>query len=1548
MKHICHLDLENCKTYKYIFINILCMLNTIVSDEQTEGNITSDEHNNCPFSKIIEDIFRIHNKTSDAGIYIKNSERAKLFLSTIANVTANDNTNDTDQETLVNNIIASINRIKNNISSVNDTKLNQAIILNISDYNKNDVKTSTENSVNGVTQIKSGIEDKFDIMSLNNTSKGNNVTNMSNEVSNITTEKTNYVEILTIEPNNTNNHNTSHNIIEVLKHLMPMFNSTLTKELHNITIIERNHNRNHSFTATKNVSTIVVTYCDKENLTKANITGDETDDGLETDLKVPLDDEKDYYLEDNIEEDTSDEEDDFEKPVNVTNEVKRDILEAAEYGMQKMHELYSVLEPKLYSMGLWLDESNPARYVAAFNAPTEDAAKFSRYGYASLQAAQRLKQLTSTGEDALEGRTEEAQFPSASALRQSPLLRHCPLRAPKCPPASKRYRTHDGTCNNLNRPRWGSTMTPVQRFLAPSYSDSLQAPRRSIFGGKLPSAREISSRIHESKNVESPGITHLLMQWGQFVDHDITSSSQTRGFNGSVPRCCKNGGRGIVPKELLHPECFPIEVPPSDPFYGPRGVRCLDFVRSSPAPRDDCSLGWREQMNQVSAYIDGSPLYASSARQSDKLRLFRNGMLQYGRVQQRRPLLPPERHDELCRGGAVSTDCFKSGDARVNEQPGLVAAHIVWLRQHNRMAQELAHLNPHWSDEKIYQETRKIVGAMIQHITYREFLPIILGTEVVRLFDLELLKKGYYKEYSPKTNASPASSFSSAAFRFGHSLVQSSMVRYDRFHRPMNNNVSLHNEVTNPSNIWSMGAVDRLVLGMVNQPIQKRDEFITEELTNHLFQTPQFDFGMDLAAINIQRGRDHGVAPYTSWREPCGLSAILEFEDLFRVMPVRTVRKLESLYRHVDDIDLFTGGMSERPVVGGLVGPTFACIIAQQFSNLRKGDRFWYENGGFESSFTPAQLQQIRRISFAQVLCHTLDNIDNIQPFVFLSPDSPDNDRILCHNGVLNNFDLSAWVELNSDSNDIKKSEDEPSTQKPKRTKPTTTSTTTEKSKTTSTHPKRNEQKVSSAASVHVSHKVPPHTSSSTNKTQNVTNSKLTDKLNRTKTKDKGINNATLTVDETSTKTNLTAQKIDDKLDFKNKSRRYDDTIHLRHDMRPNKPSKKFNDYDYDEERDHDIENVQSVVINNLPHKRPYNRPIITVTENVNKYTYLINYVPRPTESWRRTTKKNYDRDVVKVTYQTYDDTYRRPNKPYYYNRRDDIADNYYYDHAKHKTNLHRTHDRENLHSSARSNEETIRTTAKSTTTDNFDTSDVKSTTENLYKLVTFGYVGNYKGNVNTKRDTNIVNSDKKETKHDVISKDFSTYVTKKPEIIYDNDKTNMRLSTFFLYETATKPYTNLHRPTRRHDENIPTQTKNKYYYIQNVLHKYPESNTTGVKTNNRKENYNHSRVGEDIEERSSANKLALLHEIESKSTSSERQRLKIKKPSSPAKTPSVAFQVIPSENSPMQWAVYEENAELPEDLPHRMPPIKTDPHALKEIPRPMNLKSLRRRPGMF
>lgn len=215
-------------------------------------------------------------------------------------------------------------------------------------------------------------------------------------------------------------------------------------------------------------------------------------------------------------------------------------------------------------------------------------------------------------------------------------------------------------------------------------------------------------------------------------------------------------------------------------------------------------------------------------------------------------------------------------------------------------------------------------------------------------------------------------------------------------------------------NLETAGSVDRLVLGLANQPCQRRDEFITEEMTNHLFQTPGFAFGMDLASLNIQRGRDHGLPPFVRWREPCGLSPIRTFEDLDKVMSPSTARKFRSLYSSVEDIDLFTAGLAERSVVGGLVGPTFACIIGQQFSNLRRGDRFWYENPESESSFTAGQLQQIRRATLAQVLCKTMDAVETIQPFVFLATDALKNRRVSCDDPAIGQLDLEFWAERSS------------------------------------------------------------------------------------------------------------------------------------------------------------------------------------------------------------------------------------------------------------------------------------------------------------------------------------------------------------------------------------------------------------------------------------------------------------------------------------------------------------------------------------------------------
>lgn len=312
---------------------------------------------------------------------MKEGEKAKLLVNKISNVTTYNNTYVSIQEELINDIIASINRIKNNISSnVNESRLNEAIIIKYPEGGDNEYafenKTDniSKNNNNITTSVVSGIEDKLDVQVKNVTSMAKNkgtTLNVEKIKDQSITNKTNYVEILTVEPNTTNNNSTSpHNIIEVLKHLMPILNGSNHNELHSVTIIERNQSKNHSVSETKNISTLVVKYCDKGNLTAESLTKDvdnqtpsinttdvtdTSDDYVDANKELPIVD-RGTVDEDYSDKDGSDYDDKHVESANSTVDENKDVLEAAEYGMRKMHELYSVLEPKLYSMGKFIHD----------------------------------------------------------------------------------------------------------------------------------------------------------------------------------------------------------------------------------------------------------------------------------------------------------------------------------------------------------------------------------------------------------------------------------------------------------------------------------------------------------------------------------------------------------------------------------------------------------------------------------------------------------------------------------------------------------------------------------------------------------------------------------------------------------------------------------------------------------------------------------------------------------------------------------------------------------------------------------------------------------------------------------------------------------------------------------------------------------------------------------------------------------------------------------------------------------------------------------------
>ena len=208
-------------------------------------------------------------------------------------------------------------------------------------------------------------------------------------------------------------------------------------------------------------------------------------------------------------------------------------------------------------------------------------------------------------------------------------------------------------------------------------------------------------------------------------------------------------------------------------------------------------------------------------------------------------------------------------------------------------------------------------------------------------------------------------------------------VHYERKKTGM---IPLSDTFFNPELIYTPGELDKFLVGLATQPRQKFDNIFSEQVTNHLFQGKNKSFGMDLVALNIQRGRDHGLPGYNAFRELCGLQRVKDFGYLKDLIPEKIVERLELIYDDVDDVDLFIGGVSESPAPGGLLGPTFRCIVGDQFARLQLGDRFYYDSASNPGKFTEEQLAEVRKSSLSRIHCDNGDHVKLMQPLAFRKP----------------------------------------------------------------------------------------------------------------------------------------------------------------------------------------------------------------------------------------------------------------------------------------------------------------------------------------------------------------------------------------------------------------------------------------------------------------------------------------------------------------------------------------------------------------------------------
>lgn len=512
---------------------------------------------------------------------------------------------------------------------------------------------------------------------------------------------------------------------------------------------------------------------------------------------------------------------------------------------------------------------------------------------------------------------------------------------------NREVRTYDGFGNNIDNPNWGSTFIHLQRLGDSAYSDGVS----SLAGSNRLSARAVSNAVISQtvgESIPNPvSGSDFVWQWGQFLDHDIDLTDGAE-------------------------ETADILVPSGDPSFDPAstGSVMIPFSRALFDPTTGVGTdNPREQENEITSWIDGSMVYGSSDDRMAELRVGPDSPL----LKTSDGNLLPFNEKGLTNANGFITDpaqLFLAGDIRANEQLALATMHTLWVREHNRVARRLANEIPSATPGEIFEQTRRLIISKIQIITYEEWLPILLGENAIPA----------YSGYDPTINPSIYNEFSAAAFRLGHSMLNESLLRLDSAGAEIEGgHIPLASAFfTAPTILTSEDSLDPILRGLAAQRHQALDEKIVDDLRNFLFGAPG-DGGLDLASLNIQRGRDHGLPDYNRMRNVMGLPRITQFADISA--NADTVAALSATFDTVDDIDLWVGGLAEDAAPGSQLGPLFQAIMVRQFSDLRDGDRFWYQN-----DLNPMEMSRVQGTTLARIIRDNTNIGNELQDNVFIVP----------------------------------------------------------------------------------------------------------------------------------------------------------------------------------------------------------------------------------------------------------------------------------------------------------------------------------------------------------------------------------------------------------------------------------------------------------------------------------------------------------------------------------------------------------------------------------
>ncbi|ELR16568.1 peroxidase [Acanthamoeba castellanii str. Neff] len=485
-----------------------------------------------------------------------------------------------------------------------------------------------------------------------------------------------------------------------------------------------------------------------------------------------------------------------------------------------------------------------------------------------------------------------------------------------------------------------------------AYDDGISAPARP----DGPNARLVSNKLFSRLAKSNKLLTNDLQTiWGQLIVLDVCNTLRGPNLLGAQYTALRGGRNYSI-------EHFGVPIPTDDVFLNPYAEEDLECAveRSAPYPPTMDVGQVRQQMMDITGWIDAGWLYGTSGKNGA-------GPFSWAQIREDSGVscklnnakwMAPSLFGLHFTPDSGTTPIWKMrGDLRTNKTPDLISLTEVFGLEHNRLCDEFAAAHPEWDQERLFHESRKWVIAYLQKISTREWLAAEMGSP---------LNSTHYSLYGYDATVDPRieNFFCSVAFRYGHSQVNSHIpLLNDDYQESELGNVLVRDWYFATKKMMDLDMAPSLLRGLTVTRQGLVDTSFVDDLRNYMFSSVAFtqfqqqEACPDLAATNIQRGRDHGMPNYNAAREAVGLDPVDAWSDL--ISDAELLALVESLYPDgPDSADPYVGGLLEEHVPGAAVGALFRAVVMNQFERLRNGDRFWYERKGMFSANELTQIYQ--------------------------------------------------------------------------------------------------------------------------------------------------------------------------------------------------------------------------------------------------------------------------------------------------------------------------------------------------------------------------------------------------------------------------------------------------------------------------------------------------------------------------------------------------------------------------------------------------------------